>query len=74
VVTEERLRDRGLGQKIVRHVLQFAWGRGCYKVMLQTGSKRASTHRFYEACGFSGTDRFAFVARPGGEALREQHT
>jgi GNAT superfamily N-acetyltransferase len=64
VVTEERLRNQGLGTKIMGHALQFAWDRGCYKVMLQTGSKRESTHRFYKACGFSANDKFAFVARP----------
>ena len=39
-----------------------AWAAGCYKVMLQTGSTRESTHAFYRACGFSGTDKHAYVA------------
>jgi GNAT superfamily N-acetyltransferase len=65
VVTEASLRNQGLGKRIIGHALQFAWDRGCYKVMLQTGSKRESTHNFYKACGFSADDKFAFVARPG---------
>lgn len=64
VVTEVSLRNQGLGKKVIGHALQFAWDRGCYKVMLQTGSKRESTHNFYKACGFSANDKFAFVARP----------
>ena len=64
VVTEVSLRNRGLGKKIIGHALQFAWDRGCYKVMLQTGSRRKSTHNFYKSCGFSADDKFAFVARP----------
>jgi GNAT superfamily N-acetyltransferase len=64
VVTEETMRGQGIGKSIVRHALQHAWQKGCYKVMLQTGSKRASTHNFYKACGFSGDDKFGFVARP----------
>lgn len=64
VVTEARLRGRGIGKRIVRHALEFAWDRGCYKVMLQTGSQRESTHGFYRSCGFSGNDKHAFVARP----------
>ena len=66
VVTEEKLRGKGLGKKIIRHALQFAWDRRCYKVMLQTGSKRASTHNFYKSCGFRGDEKFGFVARPPG--------
>lgn len=64
VVTEESLRGTGLGKIIVRHALEFAWERGCYKVMLQTGSRRKYTHNFYRSCGFSDSDKFAFVARP----------
>lgn len=64
VVTEERLRGQGLGKRIIRHALGFAWDFGCYKVMLQTGSRRESTHNFYRACGFSGDEKFAFVAHP----------
>ena len=68
VVTEASLRNQGLGKEIIRHALQFAWNRGCYKAMLQTGSKRESTHNFYKSCGFSANDKFAFVARPDGPA------
>lgn len=64
VVTEQALRGRGIGQAVVSHALGRAWARGCYKVMLQTGSRRESTHRFYRQCGFSADDKFAFVARP----------
>jgi len=64
VVTEISLRNQGLGKKIIGYALQFCWERGCYKVMLQTGSKREATHNFYKACGFSANDKFAFVARP----------
>lgn len=64
VVTDRKLRGRGYGKAVVKYALQYAWQRGCYKVMLQTGSKRESTHRFYTSCGFSANEKFAFVARP----------
>jgi GNAT superfamily N-acetyltransferase len=64
VVTTAALRGQGLGQAVVRHALDHAWADGCYKVMLQTGSRRESTHAFYRACGFSGAEKFAFLARP----------
>lgn len=62
VVTEAALRGQGLGKQIIQHALAAAWQAGCYKVMLQTGSKRESTHAFYRACGFSGNDKQAYVA------------
>jgi GNAT superfamily N-acetyltransferase len=64
VVTDQALRGRGIGKTLVGHALRRAWARGCYKVMLQTGSRWESTHGFYRACGFSPDDKFAFVARP----------
>ncbi|MBQ73562.1 MAG: GNAT family N-acetyltransferase [Gammaproteobacteria bacterium] len=64
VVTRHDLRNQGYGSAVFGHALRHAWGVGCYKVMLQTGSKRESTHNFYKSCGFSADDKFAFVARP----------
>jgi GNAT superfamily N-acetyltransferase len=58
VVTEQELRNQGLGKAIIKHALDFAWKQGCYKVMLQTGSKRESTHNFYKSCGFRADDKF----------------
>lgn len=62
VVTDERYRNLGFGKRLIGEALTAAWKAGCYKVMLQTGSERESTHAFYRACGFSGTDKHAFVA------------
>jgi len=65
VITEESQRSNGIGKRLMSEVLKFAWARGCYKAMLQTGSARASTHAFYRACGFSANDKTGYVARPG---------
>lgn len=64
VVTYQALRNQGYGKAMMKHALDMAWSHGCYKVMLQTGSARESTHNFYQSCGFSANDKFAFVARP----------
>ena len=64
VITEQSQRGKGLGKRLMSEVLEFAWARGCYKAMLQTGSSRASTHAFYRACGFSANDKTGYVARP----------
>src|ERR1700743_1465162 len=52
VVVEETLRGTGLGQQSMAATLQAAWAAGCYKAMLQTGSRTPATHAFYRACGF----------------------
>jgi GNAT superfamily N-acetyltransferase len=64
VVVEERLRGKGLGRQIMADTLQAAWTAGCYKVMLLTGRHESAAHAFYRACGFSGNDKTAYVARP----------
>ena len=64
VVVTSDLRNRGIGKALLRYALARAWEHGCYKAMLQTGSKSEAKHRFYRSCGFSQTDKVAFVARP----------
>ena len=65
VVVETALRGGGLGRQGLRFALDEAWWRGCYKVLLQTGSRDPRVHRFYAACGFSASEKTGFVARPG---------
>ena len=62
VVVDASLRGTGVGRQAMRFALEQAWRRGCYKVLLQTGSRDPRVSRFYEACGFSGTDKKGFVA------------
>jgi len=62
VVTDSDHRGKGFGKRVLIHALDAAWKAGCYKAMLQTGSKRESTHAFYRSCGFSGTDKHGYVA------------
>jgi GNAT superfamily N-acetyltransferase len=64
VVVDEGLRGKGLGKQIMAATLDAAWEAGCYKVLLQTGSHRPATHAFYRACGFSGDEKTAYLARP----------
>lgn len=63
VITDAAARRKGYGKRIVTHAIDEAWAAGCYKVMLQTGSQREGTRAFYQACGFSGDLKHAFVAR-----------
>ena len=64
VVTHTDYRRRGLGTAALKHALQTAWERNCYKVMLMTGSRNEATLRFYEKAGFERGVKTGFVARP----------
>jgi GNAT superfamily N-acetyltransferase len=64
VVVEETVRGTGLGKQIMADTLRAAWDAGCYKAMLQTGSRTPATHAFYRSCGFSPDVKKAYLARP----------
>ena len=66
VVTHSDYRRCGYGAAVLKHALEAAWERNCYKVMLLTGSKTEATLRFYENAGFQRGVKTGFVARPGG--------
>ncbi len=66
VVTHADYRRRGCATTMLKYALDAAWERGCYKVMLMTGSKKEETLRFYENVGFKRGNKTGFVARPGG--------
>jgi GNAT superfamily N-acetyltransferase len=55
VVTHAGYRNRGFGKAMLNAAVERAWGEGCYKAMLMTGSKKPSTIRFYETAGFEQT-------------------
>jgi GNAT superfamily N-acetyltransferase len=52
VVTHGDYRGQGVGKLILSAAVERAWAEGCYKAMLMTGSKKASTLEFYAAAGF----------------------
>ena len=64
VVIAAHRRGERLGRRLMDATLERAWAAGCYKAMLQTGSKTPSTHAFYRACGFADDAKTAYLARP----------
>lgn len=52
VVTHEADRGEGFGSRAVRAAIDRADARGCYKVMLLTGTDEEWKLSFYEDCGF----------------------
>lgn len=67
VVTAKGHRNRGYGTRLLRQVLDDAWNRGCYKVMLLSGRKDAAVFRLYEKAGFRRGQKEGFIAYPPGE-------
>jgi GNAT superfamily N-acetyltransferase len=64
VVTDPDFRKKGFATGVLRCALDDAWRAGCYKVMLQTGSKKEETLRFYEKAGFTRGVKTGFIAYP----------
>ncbi len=65
VVTNSAHRNKGYATAVLQAAMAMAEDAGCYKVMLQTGSKRESTLRFYEKAGLDPGKKTAFVTRFG---------
>jgi len=61
VVTREDCRNNGYASALIEYASQIAKSEGCYKIMLMTGSKKESTLRFYEKCGFNKNDKTGFI-------------
>jgi len=61
VVTHGEHRNRGFASALMDRASQIAQESNCYKIMLMTGSKKDSTLRFYERCGFNTNDKTAFI-------------
>lgn len=63
VVTDAAYRRKGIGKEIIEMAKSFAKERNCYKVILQSHSKRKDAHVFYESIGFDGDVKRAFEFR-----------
>ena len=63
VVTHAEFRNRGYASALIEKASEIAKGKDCYKIMLQTGSKKDSTLRFYERSGFNSNEKTGFIKR-----------
>jgi GNAT superfamily N-acetyltransferase len=61
VVTHAEYRGKGYATAMMNKASEIAAASGCYKIMLLTGSKKDSTLKFYENCGFNKNDKTAFI-------------
>jgi GNAT superfamily N-acetyltransferase len=67
VVVDANRRGGGIGRAMMRRALDIARTKGCYKLALSSGSRRADAHRFYDNLGFE-RHGVSFVAH-----LEEDH-
>lgn len=61
VVVDKGHRRNGVGRALVHRAVNVANDIGCYKVMLQTGSRQSWKLEFYRSCGFTEDGRKAFI-------------
>ncbi len=61
VVTRGDCRGRGYATWVLDAAKDIAESRGCYKIMLMTGSKQESTFNFYRKAGYNSDDKTAFI-------------
>lgn len=52
VMVDPDRHGNGIGQEMMRFAADTAKAKGCYKLMLSSGAKRARAHAFYEQLGF----------------------
>ena len=65
VVTHADYRGKHFASALMSRASEIAAEYGCYKIMLLTGSKKDSTLKFYEKCGFNSHEKNAFIKRLG---------
>lgn len=63
VVTDKEYRKRGYASQCLDYAKQIAKKENCYKMMLMTGSRKRSTHRFYQKAGYNKIEKTAYIQR-----------
>ena len=61
VVTHADYRGKYYATELMNKASEIAAEHNCYKIMLMTGSKKESTLKFYEKCGFNRNDKTGFI-------------
>lgn len=61
VVTHSAHRRKGLASACLEYAKKLAIEKGCYKMMLLTGTKDESIKDFYRSNGYNSEDKTAFI-------------
>jgi GNAT superfamily N-acetyltransferase len=52
IISNEEVRGKGYGVRLMDHAKKLAEERGCHALVLDSGMPRTDAHRFYEIYGF----------------------
>jgi len=52
LVVSSEYQNRGIGKKLMDHCIKIAKKKNCFRVRLESGYQRKSSHRFYKKIGF----------------------
>lgn len=63
VVTDKAYRKMGAASACLSYARQIATENNCYKMMLLTGSKKRSTHKFYQKNGYNRFEKTGYIQR-----------
>ncbi len=63
VVTHKDYRNRGLASQCLDYAREISLNNNCYKMMLLTGSKKCSTHKFYRKNGYNRFEKTGYIQR-----------
>jgi len=63
VITDKNYRKNGLASKCLAYAKQIAVDNHCYKMMLLTGTKKRSTHKFYRKNGYNRFEKTGYIQR-----------
>lgn len=63
VVTDKAYRKLGFASECLLYAKELAVENNCYKMMLLTGSKKRSTHRFYQKNGYNRFEKTGYIQR-----------
>lgn len=63
VVTHKEYRNKGLASQCLNLAREIAINYNCYKMMLLTGSKKRSTHKFYRKNGYNRFEKTGYIQR-----------
>ena len=63
VVVASAHRSKGIGTTLIRSAIETARMWGCYKAILETGTRKVWKLGFYEKCGLEKGEKIAFIKR-----------
>lgn len=63
VVTHKDYKNRGLASQCLDYAREISLNNNCYKMMLLTGSKKCSTHKFYRKNGYNRFEKTGYIQR-----------